>query len=212
MFKVASKEQKKSLIKAIIFDLGNVLLNYNARRAALRFAKECKVPLVRIWKYFFISPVEKAYTRGEISSYQFYQYAKEGLGLDISYVKFRHFWNDIFWENNGMEPLLKQLKRRYLLYLISNTNKMHFDYIKKNFSILRYFRKSFPSHEVGHRKPSPEIYHHVLKHIGLRPEETVFVDDTPEFVQGARKVGMHAIRFRNRKQLIKDLAHLGVTV
>lgn len=200
------------MIKAIIFDLGNVLLNYDARKAARRFSEACRVPLLKVWIHFFTSPTEKAYTRGEISSYEFYRHAKAALKFPVDYQTFKHFWNDIFWENAGMQDLLKRLKRRYPLYLISNTNQMHFDYVKMNFKVLRHFKKTFPSHELGHRKPEPEIYIKVLRKIKLRPEETVFIDDVLKFVRGARAVGMHAIRFRSKGQLLEDLKRLGVRI
>jgi putative hydrolase of the HAD superfamily len=109
-----------------------------------------------------------------------------------------------------MDDLLKELKKRYPLYLISNTNEMHFNHIKSKYKILRHFKKTFPSHKMGHRKPEREIYEKVLAQIGLKPEETVFIDDVPQFVEGARKAGMRAVRFRNQKQLLKDLARLGI--
>jgi len=202
----------KPAIKAILFDMGNVLLNYNAYKAARRFAKECKVPLLKVWIHFFTSPVEKAYTRGEISSYEFYRHACRALKTPVSYRSFCHYWNDIFWENEGMAALLKRLKKRYPLYLISNTNDLHFRHIKKKFKLLKHFKKMFPSHKVGHRKPDREIYEKVLKRIKFKPEETVFIDDVPKFIAGARKVGIHTIRFRNKKQLIQSLRKLGVKV
>ncbi len=111
-----------------------------------------------------------------------------------------------------MDALLRRLARHYPLYLISNTNRMHFDHIKQNFKILRHFKRTFPSHEVGHRKPELKIYEKVLARIRLRPEETVFVDDVPKFVAGAKKAGMRAIRFKNREQLIRKLRKLGVRI
>lgn len=203
-------KKERPAIKSVIFDLGNVLLNYDAVRAANCFAKACQVPRIKVWIHFFTSPTEKAYTRGHISSYEFYRHAKQVLKFPVNYKTFCHYWNDIFWENKGMDALLAKLKKRYPLYLISNTNAMHFNYIKKKFTILRHFKRTFPSHEVGHRKPEPEIYEKVLGKIRLRPEDTVFIDDVPKFVKGARDAGMHAIRFRNKKQLIKDLGKLGV--
>ena len=197
-------------IKAIIFDLGKVLLHYDARKAAKRFSKECKVPLLKVWIHFFTSPTEKAYTRGEISCRKFYEHSKQALKFPVDFKTFKHYWNDIFWENDGMDPLLGKLQKKYPLYLISNTNKLHFDHIKKNFKILRHFKKTFPSHEVGHRKPEPEIYQKVLSRIKLRPEETVFIDDMPKFVEGARAVGMHAIQFQNKAQLVRELKKMGV--
>lgn len=204
--------KEKMKIKAIIFDLGNVLLNYDAKKSARQFSKACRVPVQKVWGHFFTSPTEKAFTRGEITCREFYRHAKQALEIAVDYKTFRHYWNDIFWENDGMDPLLRRLKRRYPLYLISNTNKMHFDHIRKNFKVLRHFKKTFPSHEVGRRKPDPEIYREVLSRIRLRPEETVFIDDMPKFVAGARAVGMHAIRFRGKKPLIHSLRKLNIRI
>ena len=205
-------KKEKPEIKAVIFDLGNVLLNFNAKKSAKRFAKNCKVPFDKVWEHFFISPTEKAYTRGEITTQQFYKFSCRALDTPVDYKTFAHYWNDIFWENKGMDSVLKKLKKNCPLYLISNTNKLHFDHIKKNFKILKHFKKTFPSHEVGHRKPEPKIYQKVLKNIRLKPEDTVFVDDVVKFVEGARAVGMHAVQFRTPQGLRRDLRKLGIKI
>ena len=89
-------KKMKTPIKAILFDMGNVLLRYDACKAANQFAKACKVPRLKVWLHFFTSPVEKAYTRGEISSWQFFQHSKKVLKTPIDYKTFKHYWNDIF--------------------------------------------------------------------------------------------------------------------
>lgn len=210
--KAKSKRQKeKTEIKSVIFDLGNVLVNFDATKAAKRFSKDCKVPVKKVWDHFFTDPTEKSYTRGEISCQEFYKHAKNALDIPVDFETFKYYWNDIFWENKGMDALLGKLKKKYPLYLISNTNKMHFDYLLGKFKVLRHFKKTFPSHEVGHRKPEPQIYKKVLKKIKLKPRETVFVDDVQKFVDGARAVGMHAIQFKNRQQLVRELKKMGIT-
>ena len=192
--------------------MGNVLLNYDARKAAKRFSKACKVPITKIWVYFFTSPVEKAYTRGEISTREFYEYAKAALKIPVDLETFQFYWNDIFTENPGMESLLRSLKRRYPLYLLSNTNEMHFNFIRGKYpKIFRHFKKTFPSHEMACRKPDREIYEKVLKMTKSRPEETIFIDDAPKFVEGARKTGIRAIRFYTKERLLKDLEKMGVS-
>jgi len=206
------KKKEKPEIKAILFDMGNVLLNFNAKKAAIRFAKECRVPITKVWIHFFTSPTEKAYTRGKISSYEFYRHAREALNVPVSFSVFKHYWNDIFWENSGMDGLLARLKKKYPLYLLSNTNAMHFGHIQKNFKILRHFKKSFPSHLVGHRKPERQIYLKVLKAIKQKPENTLFVDDVKRFVEGARKVGINAIQFKNKRQLVREFSKYGIKV
>jgi putative hydrolase of the HAD superfamily len=201
---------KNSKIKAVIFDLGNVLINYDVKKAARRFSEAGGISQIKIWAHFFLSKFEQAYTRGEISTLEFYREARRVFKKPVSYKTFKYYWNDIFWENPGMDKLLMRVKRHYPLYLISNTNALHFTHIKKQFKILRHFKKVFPSHEVGARKPDLKIYRRVLKKIGLRPEETIFIDDMKSFIRGARRTGMHAIRFKTRRQLIQDLRKLDI--
>jgi putative hydrolase of the HAD superfamily len=203
-------KNQNTKIKAVIFDLGNVLVNYDVKKAARRFSEAGGISQLRIWAHFFLSKFEQAYTRGEISTREFYREACRVFKKPISYRTFKHYWNDIFWENPGMEKLLIRIKKHYPLYLISNTNALHYTHIKKEFKLLRHFARKFPSHEVGARKPDLKIYRRVLKKIGLRPEETVFIDDMKSFIAGARKAGMHAIHFKTRVQLIKDLRKLGI--
>lgn len=202
--------KKNPVIKAVIFDLGNVLVNYDVEKAAKRFSAASGLSTKEIWRRFFLSKFEQAYTRGEISTREFHRIACKTLGASIPLATFSHYWNDIFWENPGMDRLLRRLKKHYPLYLISNTNALHYTHIKKHFKLLRHFKKRFPSHEVGARKPDLKIYRRVLRKIGLRPEETVFIDDMKSFIAGARKAGMHALRFKTRTRLIRDLRRLGI--
>ncbi len=206
-------QNNKTEIKSVIFDLGNVLALHDARIAAKRYAKLTGMSFKEVWDTILTSKTEKAYTRGEITSYEFFRYAK-GLakpGTKMTYAQFRDIWNEIFVENIGMEKVLKDLKKHYPLYLISNTNAMHYRYlVGKYWHLLKHFRRRFPSHEVGARKPDPEIYRRVLKAVKLKPEHTVFVDDHPGFIEGARSVGMHGILFKKPAQLLRELKKLGV--
>ena len=88
---------------------------------------------------------------------------------------------------------------------------MHYRYlVGKYWHLLRHFRRRFPSHEVGARKPDAVIYQRVLKNVRLNPEHTVFIDDHPGFIAGARAVGMYGILFKTPAQLIRDLKKLNV--
>lgn len=200
-------------MKAIIFDLGNVLIHFDARRAARRFARHAEVPVKKVWQHFFTSRIEKAYTRGEITTREFFRHAKRAFNSTIDFATFSKLWNEIFWENRGIRTILEKLSRRYPLYLISNTNALHFNHVRREFpEIFRHFRKTFPSHWVGHRKPDPRIFWKVLRRIRLRPEEVLFIDDMPNFVEAAKKVGMRGIRFRSNAQLKRELRKLGIEV
>ena len=197
-------------IKALIFDMGNVLVFFDARRSSKAFAEAVGIPEEKIWETFFISEFERRYTRGEISSEDFYQQMSEHFHKKIDFATFADLWNDIFTENHEMNELLKKLKKRYPLYLISNTNDLHFEYVRSKFSVLQYFTKCFPSHLVGHRKPDKAMFQHVLDEIKFAPNETVFIDDVAEFVDSAKSLGMHGIQFTSREALEKDLGLLGI--
>lgn len=189
------------------------MIHFDARRAARRFARETGVSEEKVWRHFFTSKVEKAYTRGEITTREFFRHAQRAFHSGVSFRTFEKLWNDIFWENKGIRPLLARLARRYPLYLISNTNALHFNHVKRRFpAIFRRFKRTFPSHVMGHRKPDPKIFWKVLKMTKLRPEEVIFIDDMPPFVESARRLGMHAIRFRSNAHLKKELRNFGISI
>ena len=197
-------------IRAILFDMGNVLLFFNAKISSKAFSEATGLSEQEIWELFFISELEKRYTRGEVSSKDFYEQVSRYFPKKIDYQTFSRLWNEIFVENLEMDELLRKLKKHYPLYMISNTNDLHFEYIKQNFKITKHFTGFFPSHEVGHRKPNPAMFQHVLKEIKLKPEETVFIDDIIEFIDSAKQLGMNAIQFTTRENLERDLRNLGV--
>jgi len=199
-----------SVIKALLFDMGNVLIFFDAKRSSKAFAEAVGVTEDKVWQTFFISELERAYTRGEISSEEFYRRVSEHFPSKIDFASFAHLWNDIFSENHEMTDLIKKLKKSYPLYLISNTNDLHFEYVRHKFEILRHFTKCFPSHVVGHRKPDQAMFEHVLEEIRLRPDETIFIDDVAEFVESAKRLGIHGVQFTSRVSLENDLRKLNI--
>ena len=78
-------------MKAIIFDVGNVLIHYDAERAARRFAREAGIPFEKVWKHFFTSRTEKAYTRGEITTREFFRHARRVFNSKINFRRFSEF-------------------------------------------------------------------------------------------------------------------------
>ena len=210
MDKEKTMDRKTKTIKAILFDMGNVLIFFDAKRSSKAFSEAVGVPEDKIWKTFFISELERSYTKGEISSEEFYQKVVEHFPKKIDFATFAKLWNDIFTENHDMDELLRKLKKQYPLYLISNTNDLHFEYVIANFPIAKHFTKCFPSHEVGHRKPDQAMFEHVLREIKLKPEETVFIDDVTEFVDSANRLGIHGIQFTSRPALEAELRKMGI--
>jgi putative hydrolase of the HAD superfamily len=124
-------------IKAALFDLGNVLLRFDFDPAFRRMAPRCDKPPDAVRRFFAESGLEALYDSGGLSSGAFYSRVRSGLGLRLSYAGFRALWNDIFTPVPGMAALVRRLARDKRLVLISNTNAMHFEYVRKRYPVLR---------------------------------------------------------------------------
>lgn len=201
-----------SSISTFIFDIGNVILHFDYLRAARRFAKATGLPLETIEKHFYFSELEHLYSKGQVSSEEFYGRLKKELNLKIDFDTFANIWNDIFWLNHSVSDLIHVLKGKYRLAAITNTTELHFKYWLENFPILKLIEVFFPSHEVGMRKPDPGLFRLVLGKLNVKPEEVVFVDDMEENAEAARALGIRTIHYRSADEFKKELKLLGVEV
>jgi HAD superfamily hydrolase (TIGR01509 family) len=108
------------------------------------------------------------------------------------------------------EALLRELKRRHRMLLLSNTNAIHFPYVQRNYPLLGHFDHMVLSYKLGVMKPDPGIYEEAVAQARCKAEECLFVDDVQENVDGARRVGLQSVRFEGAEQLRQDLAEAGV--
>ncbi len=205
-------ESANSKITTIVFDIGNVILHFDYLRAARRFAEATELPLETIEKHFYFSELERLYSKGKISSEGFFAKLKEDLKLKIDFDTFANIWNDIFWLNHEVADLLKALKGKYRLAAITNTTELHFRYWTDNFPVLKLIEVFFASHEVGLRKPDPELFKLVLKRLGAQPQEVVFVDDMEENAKAAKELGIRTVHYGSSNQLEEELKSLGVKI
>jgi HAD superfamily hydrolase (TIGR01509 family) len=106
--------------------------------------------------------------------------------------------------------MLQDIARKYRLVLLSNTNAIHFEMVRKNYPLLRHFHSLVLSHEVGALKPSPLIFRRAIEAAGCRPEECFFTDDIPAYVEAARAHGLDAVRFESAAQIEAELRKRGV--
>lgn len=200
-------------IEVILFDLGNVILpfdHYQIAEKLLPFTnrKDFQDPR-KIFSYLF--DFEKGaingYETGNGSSHDFFRMLKDHLQLTISFENFKLIWNDIFWENEEVSQLIRSLKGKKRLGLLSNTNPLHFDYASKKFPILKVFDRWILSHEVGFKKPAPQIFLKAIEWASVEPEKILFIDDMESHVKAAVSLGMRGIRFVSSEEL-KD--HLNI--
>ncbi|MBI5247281.1 MAG: HAD family phosphatase [Elusimicrobia bacterium] len=197
-------------IKAVFFDIGNVLLKFSNKRILRKFAwavRRHPVKVARhIWKGGLVDRIE----RGEVSGTDLHDLFIKEFGYTGDYAKFKGLWCDHFTLDRGSFAVLKNLSGRMPTYLLSNTNALHIEHIRERYSVPGLVKGAILSHELRLRKPQREIYEAALTMSGTLPDETVFIDDLEENCEGARKVGLHAIRYRGARDLKKRLAALGV--
>jgi len=199
-------------IEVILFDLGNVILpfsHYQIAEKLSRFTqeKEFQDPQ-RIFSYLF--DFEKGavngYEVGKVSSIEFFQSLKALFRLSLSFKEFIPIWNDIFDENQEVSGIIRSLKSKERLGLISNTNSLHFDYILSKFPIIRAFDKWILSHEVGFKKPAVEIFQRAIEWASVKSEKILLIDDIKGHVEVAISLGMQGIHFISAQQLEEELS------
>ncbi|MDD5129745.1 MAG: HAD family phosphatase [Candidatus Omnitrophica bacterium] len=201
-------------IKALLFDLGRVLVDFDHLRAAQRIAAFCSRTPVQICELFLESDVTGAFEAGKLSPEDFYSQVKQMLDLRLSYESFKPIWNDIFFlsaKNRSVFSLINTLRSGYEVALLSNINILHYEYLQKNFPVFGVFDKVFLSFQLGVIKPDKEIYNLVIQSLKIKPQEIFYTDDRPELVESAKSLGIQGYVFSNFEQLVKDLRDAGIT-
>jgi putative hydrolase of the HAD superfamily len=201
------------MIRTIIFDLGNVILNFDHMLICEGMARYSRYSSNDLYQLGFNSEIFELYDRGKIKSEEFFQWISKSFDINISYDTFQSIWSDIFSLNDSAERLVSDLKKNgYYLVLVSNTNELHFDFIRGNFKVIELFDDLILSYRIGYSKPHEEIFREALKRAGSSSEECVYIDDIEEFCKVAEDLGINSIVYRSIGQLIKDLEELGVMI
>jgi FMN phosphatase YigB (HAD superfamily) len=198
-------------IKAVIFDLGRVIVPFDFNRGYIRMEALCGIPAAEIPKRIAPTGLVQRFESGGIEPRDFVRELSSHLNLDTSYENFCEIWSSIFLPHTLIpEAMLAGIAAKYPLVLLSNTNAIHFEMIRENYPLLRHFHSLVLSYEVGAMKPLPLIYQRAIEKAGCLPEECFFTDDIPEYVAGARAQGIDAVQFESAEQIQQELHRRGV--
>jgi HAD superfamily hydrolase (TIGR01509 family) len=196
-----------SAIAAIAFDLGNVLVAVDHLRFCRRLAPLAGMSPEAVYAAVFQTGLEPGYDTGRLSSREFHRRLAAHFRLDLPYSRFIELWTEIFAPLEDMEEVAARLAQRYPLYLVSNTNELHFQYIQENFaSLLAHFRACILSFRVGSRKPEAGIFQALIRQAGLPPAQILFIDDKMDFVAAARTHGLVAWNFVAPREFQEQLS------
>ncbi len=197
------------MYKAVIFDLGKVLIHFDFRRGYRLLEGLCPYPAAEIPRRIGAGLVQRFET-GLIEPRDFVAQLSALLDLRVDYEQFCDIWSSIFTETLVPESMLEGLASRYRLLLLSNTNAIHFEMIRRQYRFLRHFHDLVLSYEVKALKPQPEIYHRAVERAGCRAEECFYTDDIAEYTEAACRIGIDAVQFRSATELERELEARGI--
>jgi len=202
-------------IKTILFDLGNVIVKVNPEVLVEGFKKCGKVVPERVIDYFMDSDNVNKYMEGKITSSQFFSKTRRFFRLDIKYREFYDLWNKVLEPYPEMEEIIRNLKKNYPdinMILVSNTNEVHYDFVREKYKILDLLDGHITSHEEGMQKPDPEIFVRALKLADTLPKETFYTDDREDLISAARTMGIRAFQFHDHHQFQAQLAKFNIKI
>lgn len=196
-------------MKAIIFDLGGVILDIDIKRTNNAFRE---LGFEKIDDYFGLGHAAgffRDYEDGSVSDEEFVEGVRKMLDYKVSEQDVIQAWNSLLIEfPEERINFLKELKNDYRLFLFSNTNGIHQQAFAKMYEegfggvLDELFEKAYYSHTEGFRKPDATGFLHILKENNLSPEETYFVDDAYVNVEAANKVGIKGVHLEPGKSIM----------
>lgn len=198
-------------IKVIAFDLGGVLFNFDYNIALNRMAGKMDISAEAVLKSLFIENFAEDFEAGKVKPDEFYFRFKRRTGLSSSYKEFIPLWCDIFTLNEGTVSLIKKLKLSYKVFLISNINILHYEFLKSSYpEVFSLFDGQVLSFLSGEVKPSPLIYNELLEKSSCRKEDLIYIDDREDLITSAKRQGFKSVQFVSTIRCIEELSSLGV--
>lgn len=194
-------------VEALLFDLGNVILDIDFRRTTQRWAEHAGCDAKQLWKRYRADESYRLHERGLLDDAGYFAVLREMLGIDISDEQFLDGWNATFiGPVEGAEQWIGPACAALPAYVFSNTNPAHERHFRANFaSVLAPFRDVFTSPGIGLRKPDREAFEHVAHAMGTAPSRILFFDDLLANVEGARAAGLQAVHVRSNADTLAAL-------
>ena len=197
-------------IKNIVFDLGGVLVDLDFKSTINGLQKARFTNVKEQLQAFDQDGIFKKFELGEISADEFRASIRKNSSVSLTDEEVDSLWNLMLLEipREKLELIL-DLRSKYMVYLLSNTNSIHWDYVCKNafnyrgFRMDDYFEETFLSYEMHLAKPDKAIFEKMLNDANLLPEETLFIDDLEANCKAAEEIGIHAHHYHIGDDLSK---------
>jgi glucose-1-phosphatase len=195
--------------EAIIFDLGGVLLNLDYDLTEKAFISLGMTDFGESYSQLQQTYLFDRFERGEVSSFHFVNQLLDRLPPGTTANQVVHAWDAMILDFPVKRlQFLEELSKKYRIFLLSNTNDLHIDAVRRSLNksvghrnLEQYFEKTYFSSAIGMRKPDSSIFEFVCSENKLDPAKTIFIDDSPQHVEGAKAVGIQAVLLGNNQDV-----------
>ncbi len=196
--------------EALIFDLGKVVFDLSFDKVFQFWASASGQQASVIKDKFQFDNLFDDFEKGEASNKEFRAEISRRLDLTLTDTVFDEGWCALYLDAyEGISELLGSLKKQYRLVALTNTNSIHEQVWKVRYrESLSHFDKVFCSHELKARKPEKQAYQSILDYLGIKPERTIFLDDSPTNTAGAAQLGIKTILVESQQQMRADLRRM----
>lgn len=188
---------EKGTIKNLIIDFGGVLIDLDRKRCVENFKRLGLADVEEVLDIYHQQDFFQRYEKGLITSAEFRDEIRGRIGKPVTDAQIDEAWNSFLVEIPAFKlDLLLELRRNYVVYLLSNTNEIHWQWACRNafphkvFGVEDYFEHIYLSFEMKKAKPDADIFRQVLDETGILPEETLFIDDSEANCRTAETLGI----------------------
>ena len=192
------------MITTFLFDLGGVLFTNGTNKFIKELSILHKIQEEQL-KDVIDGEIGSLYRESKISRNEFWKRAKEKLHLSESADILEQKWIAGYQIISGTKEIITELSKKYQVFYLSDNVKERVDSLQTKFHFMKLFDGGVFSHEAGVRKPNPKIYEFALHISNSKPEETIFIDDKPHFLEPAKRLGITTILFTTPEELKKVL-------
>jgi putative hydrolase of the HAD superfamily len=190
-----------SAIRHLLFDLGGVIINLEVPRTHQALGRLAGRDAAQIARQSKETDLFRRYETGACTDDEFRRGLRTFLDVDIPDAQLDEAWNAMLLDlPPARVELLRQLRQKYTMLLLSNTNDIHLREVNAvlgratGVPVLEdLFDQTYYSQRIGLSKPGAASFRYVLDHAGVRAEDTLFLDDSPENLRGAQQLGIHTV-------------------
>ena len=194
----------------VVFDLGKVLVDFDWSIAAKKIAARSTATPEHFHEFLATSPLLWQYECGQLSRQEFFEAIRSAIGFQETVAEFNGYFAEIFAEITPMIELHAELRRRgFKTYVLSNTNDLAIEHIRRNYPFFKNFDGYILSYEVKGMKPDAPIYEALEKMTGKRGAEIIYIDDRLENIEAGAARAWRTILHETPEKSRADLKAFG---